>query len=232
MDWTEVFYIADHRDIYAELPWGKTITEDRAYSVNIRPNSYFSHAKHYQMNSCTTYEACLALIQKYVTEFGSAGNFMDTCMGMSDGFRVESKPELERRSEYYDSYYEDISMCDDDIREAIGEGKDTRVISGDNVSATVTNVTKEEGQRTLVDLSGPFVEWVRDVLFTTILEFDGHTKQELLDALDGEVDIYCFNELLHGLKVHGVKSIRRLKELSMADLALYLCDTVNTWALE
>lgn len=232
MDWTEIFYITDARDLYAGCPAEKSISEDHAYSVNIRPNSYFNYAKHYQMNTSTTYEACLALICKYVTEYGSAEHFMDVCMGMSDGFRVESKPELERRSEYYKTYQDEISMCDADIADAVSDGKRTRVIDGDNVTAVVADVDKPEGKRTLVKLEGPFVEWVRDVLFATILNFNGHTKQELLDDLDGEVDAYCFNELLGCLKTHGVKSITNLKRLTMADLVLYLCDAVNGWILE
>lgn len=215
MDWNNVFYIAEHNN---------------GYAVMISPNEYVPYARYYQMNTVTTYEACLELIKKYVTEYGTAEQFYDACSQMYDGFRVESKPELARREFYWFNNAKEIAAKRADIAAVVAEAQNTRVIRGDNVTAVVTNVNKGEGKRKVLSVTGP-QEWLdfceRD-FFGVILKFKGHTKKELHEALSNALeDVESMNDFFAALKQHGVKSIGALKALTRADLYLYLTDFVN-----
>lgn len=226
MKWSEIFYIADIRGMYDESMTGGR-DETNSYAVLIRPMDYCPNAEHYQMNSFTSYDKCMELIKKYVTTNESPEAFLDKCMDMSYGFCVQSKAELQARREYYAEFVENTDVYKDDVSAVVEEGSSIRVISGKNVSVTITNVNDEDSRSVAkVEGSQDWVDWCNE-FFGVFLCFDGHTKVELYENIKEYIDAELLNEVFGIFKKHGCKSIRAMKRLTEADLWLYLTDFVN-----
>lgn len=233
MSWNGVFYIADIRGIYGDCAVTRNRDEDNSYAVMVRPNDYYSYAEHYQLNTFTDYESCLNVIARFVSLYGTAGEFYNVHSRMYDGFRVESKSELEYRKTYYEEHLDDIEACDDDISEVIAEALNTRIIRGENINAVITNVRKGIGKRKIALLENAsgaedWVDFCENGLISGILSFKGYTKAELYKSLGSTItDVETMNLLLSELKKHGIRSIKLLKTLNRADLYLCLGDFVN-----
>lgn len=227
MGWNDVFYIADIRDMFGDSAVARSHTEDTAYSVMVKPTGdYMDYAKHYQLNTCTSYDSCLRFISKLVSKYWNTDSFYNVYGCMYDGFRVTSTVELQRREAYYEQYAEEIALCADDIAEAVNDGLNTRVIEGGNITVVVTGM-KSGKRKVTVNGSEGWKQYFNS-LVDTIYKFNGHTKQELYKSLDFAIaDIYTMNLLFAALKQNGVKSISKLKSLKKSDLFLYLASFVN-----